>query len=105
MAAGHVATPDSASEHVKLTVTTPLAGTVTTPFTGAGVTVAVIVGGVLSRLTGTVLVTTCPAASVTDPVTLSFAPPVLTVCGGEVTSGGTPPVALQLTVPSELLQP
>ncbi len=56
MAAGQVATPDSASTQVKLTITAPLAGIVTIPFTAAGVTVAVIVGGVLSMFNCVVVV-------------------------------------------------
>jgi hypothetical protein len=62
---GQVATPDSASEHVKVTVALPKL----TPPTGVGVTVAVMVGGVLSKLTLLQAVLEKPAASIADPQT------------------------------------
>jgi len=66
IAAGQVATPDSASEHAKVMVTGP----VLIPPTGVGVTAAVMVGGVLSRLTDTLALAVFPATSVAVPLTV-----------------------------------
>jgi len=60
----HVATPDVASEHVKLTVTSALFQPLAF---GAGEAVAVIVGGVLSIFRLTLVLAVFPALSVAVP--------------------------------------
>jgi hypothetical protein len=61
---GQTATPDSASEHVNVTV----AGARTTPPTGKGDTATVIVGLVLSIFSVTLALAVWPAASVALPL-------------------------------------
>ena len=86
--AGQLATPESESEQVKLTV----AGAVTTPFVfGAGVTVAVMVGAVLSMLSVVEALAVLPFASVAVAVIVSFRPSVLIVCVAGHCTGVTPP--------------
>ena len=72
-----VAIPDKASVQVNVTVALPKL----TPPVGVGVTTAVIIGGVLSRLTLILVVAVCPDVSVAVPLTVWFAPSVLTITG------------------------
>jgi len=105
MGEGHWATPDSASEHVKVIVT----GTVVLmPLEfGAGETVYVIVGGVSSILTLAHIGSDMfPAASTACPQKDWFAPCVATaIGGGHVLTPDPESAQVNVTVTLVLFQP
>src|SRR5258708_7769860 len=73
---------------------------------GTGDAGAVILGGVNAIFSSTFAVAEFPATSATVPVTIWFAPSVLTVWGcGQLAIGAVVAVQLNVTVTAELFQP
>src|SRR5688500_12133152 len=77
--AGHVTTPEMASAHVNVTVTSPL---FQPAVFGGGDTTAVIVGRAWSMLTMTLPSAVFPARSIAAPLTIWLPPPAESVIGG-----------------------
>jgi hypothetical protein len=99
---GQVATPESESEQVNVTVT----GVVFHIPDGLGETDALIVGGVLSKLTEAHACAESPTRSTAVPQIDCSRPSVETSTGcGQLARGDVPGTQLKLTVTSELFQP
>lgn len=102
--AGQVATPDRASEQVKLTVAVVA---LMIPFAfGTGETVAVIAGGVLSILTVAVVLALFPALSLAVPDAVWPAPSAVSTAGAvQVATPDSASAQTKFTVTSVLFQP